>query len=118
MLLRYIQSPGGVRRIVVARRRGGWRRNACAGLPSGGPGRVRLCDHGRMNSPFDSLSAAEDLEAAGFERDQAKALARSMRDAVNAGQDSLATKQDVLKIAISIVIANATLTFGIVKFLA
>ena len=41
-----------------------------------------------------------------------------MRDAVNAGTDSLATKQDVLKIAISIVIANATLTFGIVKFLA
>ena len=70
-----------------------------------------------MNSSFDTLSAAEDLEAAGFERDQAKALASAMRDAANAGQDSLATREYVLKIAIGIVIANATLTFGIVKFL-
>lgn len=107
-----------MRRIVVIPSRGGWLRNACADLPSGGPGWVRLCDHGRMKSPFDSLSAAADLEAAGFERDQAKALARSMRDAVNAGTGSLATKEDVLKIATGIVIANATLTFGIVELLA
>lgn len=40
-----------------------------------------------------------------------------MRDAANAGQGALATKEYVLKIAIGIVIANAALTFGIVKFL-
>ena len=107
-----------MRRIVVARRHGGWLRNTCAGLLAAGPVGVRLCNHGRMKSPFDSLSAAEALEAAGFERDQAKALARSMRDAVNAGTDSLVTKEDVLKIATGIVIANATLTFGIVELLA
>lgn len=70
-----------------------------------------------MNAPFDPLRAAEDLEAAGFERAQAKALAGAMRDAANAGQSALATKEYVLKIAIGIVIANAALTFGIVKFL-
>ena len=101
---------------MVARCHGGWLRNRCAGLLAAGPGWVRLCDHGRMNSPFDSSSAAEALEDAGFERDQAKALARLMGDAVNAGTDSLVTKEDVLKIAI--VIANATLTFGIVELLA
>lgn len=70
-----------------------------------------------MNAPFDTLRAAEDLEAAGFEREQAKALVGAMRNAANAGQGALATKEYVLKIAIGIVIANAALTFGIVKFL-
>ena len=44
---------------------------------------------------FDSLAAARDLEAAGIERRQAEAIAASMRDAVGAGHDALATKADL-----------------------
>ena len=44
---------------------------------------------------FDSLTAARDLEAAGFERRQAKALAKAMRDAAGADREELATKADL-----------------------
>ena len=40
---------------------------------------------------FDTLSAARDLEAAGFDRAQAEALAAAIRN----GQGDLATKADI-----------------------
>ena len=46
-------------------------------------------------STFDSLTAARDLEAAGFERRQAEALAEAMRDVAGADRDEFATKADL-----------------------
>ena len=43
---------------------------------------------------FDTLSAARDLEAAGFESAQAEALAAQLRIAAGAVHDALATKAD------------------------
>ncbi len=44
-----------------------------------------------MAAAFDTLSAAKDLQSAGFERTQAEAVARAIR----AGQGNLATKDDI-----------------------
>ena len=44
---------------------------------------------------FDSLTAAHDLEAAGFERRQAEALAKAMRDVAGADREEFATKADL-----------------------
>ena len=46
-------------------------------------------------STFDSLTAARDLEAAGFERRQAEALAKAMRDVAGADREEFATKADL-----------------------
>ena len=46
-------------------------------------------------STFDSLTAARDLEAAGFERRQAEALAKAMRDAAGADRAELVTKGEL-----------------------
>ena len=43
---------------------------------------------------FDTLSAARDLEAAGFDRVQAEALAAAIRS----GQGDLATKMDIAQL--------------------
>ena len=43
---------------------------------------------------FDTLTAARDLEAAGFDRSQAEALAKAIRD----GQGELATKADIARL--------------------
>ena len=43
---------------------------------------------------FDTLSAARDLEAAGFDRVQAEALAAAIRN----GQGDLATKIDIAQL--------------------
>ena len=43
---------------------------------------------------FDTLSAARDLEAAGFDRAQAEALAAAIRN----GQGDLATKIDIAQL--------------------
>ena len=48
---------------------------------------------------FNALAAARDLEAAGFERRQAEALAEGMRQAVSADRDELATKADLADFA-------------------
>ena len=45
----------------------------------------------RMAAAFDTLSAAKELEAAGFEQIQAEAVAKIVR----AGQGDLATKDDL-----------------------
>ena len=44
-----------------------------------------------MAAAFDTLSAAKELQAAGFDQAQAEAVARTVR----AGQGDLATKDDV-----------------------
>ncbi len=44
-----------------------------------------------MAAAFDTLSAAKELQSAGFERTQAEAVARAIR----AGQGNLATKDDI-----------------------
>ncbi len=44
---------------------------------------------------FDTLSAAHDLEAAGFERAKAEAVAHAVASAGAAGCDDLATKADL-----------------------
>ncbi|MCY3796148.1 MAG: hypothetical protein OXJ53_16380 [Gammaproteobacteria bacterium] len=45
-----------------------------------------------MDSTFDSLNAARELERAGMDRPQAEAVATAIR----AGQGNLATREDVL----------------------
>ena len=44
---------------------------------------------------FDTLAAARDLEAAGVERHQAEAIADTVRQAINADRDALATQADL-----------------------
>jgi len=44
-----------------------------------------------MAAAFDTLSAAKELQSAGFERTQAEAVAR----AISVGQGNLATKDDI-----------------------
>ena len=48
---------------------------------------------------FDTLSTARDLEAAGFERRQAEALAGAVRQASATDRDALATKADLANFA-------------------
>ena len=48
-------------------------------------------------STFDSLTAARDLEAAGFERRQAEALAKAMRDAAGTDRAELVTKGELYR---------------------
>ena len=64
---------------------------------------------------FDTLSAAKELQAAGFEQAQAKALASTI---VNLYTEHLATKAVLYHVALYIIGANAAITFGIVRFLS
>jgi len=72
---------------------------------------------------FDTLAAARDLEAAEFSREQAEAIARTIRS----GQGDLATKADVaavrsdvaaLKWIVGIQSAICLATFAAVLFIA
>ena len=47
---------------------------------------------------FDTLSTARELEAAGFERRQAEALAGAVRQASAADRKALATKADIAEL--------------------
>ena len=47
-----------------------------------------------LATAFDPLAAARDLKAAGFESEQAEALAAQLRFAAGADRDDLATKAD------------------------
>ena len=64
---------------------------------------------------FDTLSAAKELQAAGFGQSQAEAVARAV---VKLYTERLATKADLLRVALCIIGANAAITFGIVRFLS
>ncbi len=46
-------------------------------------------------SPFDTLTAAQELKAAGIEAGQAEAIATQIRAAAIAGRDDLATRGDL-----------------------
>ena len=48
-------------------------------------------------STFDSPTPARDLEAAGFERCQAEALAKAMRDAAGADRAELVTEGELYR---------------------
>lgn len=69
------------------------------------------------SSTFDTLSAARQLEAAGFTREQAETAVKAMRDAASASRSDLATRADLYLIAPGIVIANAAITFSLIKLL-
>ena len=77
------------------------------------------------SAAFDTLEAVETLREAGVEEKQAKAIARTMRDAVTEGVVTKADlraavaelKADMFKAVIGIVVANAGLTFAIVRLL-
>ena len=73
-------------------------------------------------TPFDTLAALRDLEAAGIDRPQAEAIASQLATAVTAGHTELATKADLarletklLTVAVGIVIAQTALVFGLHK---
>lgn len=66
---------------------------------------------------FDTLAAARALEAAGFTREQAETTVKTMRDAASASRTDLATRADLYQVALGIVIANAAITFGLIKLL-
>ena len=68
-------------------------------------------------STFDTLDAVRELEAAGFTREQAEATAKTMRDAASASRSDLATRADLYQVALGIVIANAAITFSLIKLL-
>ena len=55
------------------------------------PERIRTAVNG---TTFDTLTAARDLEVAGFDRRQAEALAKAIRD----GQGELTTKVDIARL--------------------
>ena len=69
------------------------------------------------SSTFDTHSAARELEAAGFTREQAETAVKAMRDAASASRSDLATRADLYQIALGIVIANAAITFSLIKLL-
>ena len=55
------------------------------------------------------------LEAAGFSREQAEAVIEAQAGETATKADLAELKADMLKVAIGIVIANAALTFAIVR---
>ena len=64
---------------------------------------------------FDTLSAAKELQAAGFEQSQAEAVARTVARLYT---EHHATKADLYRVALYFIGANAAITFGIVRFLS
>ena len=64
---------------------------------------------------IDSLAAAKELQDAGFEREKAEAVARTVGKFAT---EHLATKADLYKVAVAIVAANATITFALIRLLA
>ncbi len=70
-----------------------------------------------MAASFDTLSTTHDLEAAGFDRQKAEAVAAALGKANFPGRDHLATKADLYKVALAIVAINSGVTFGLLKLL-
>ena len=67
----------------------------------------------------DTLDTARDLEAAGFERCQAEAWARAMRNVADDESrcEHLATKAHVLPVFMATALANAALIVALLKLL-
>lgn len=70
-----------------------------------------------MNT-FDTHAAVTALRNAGIEEPQAEAIVNTMRDAAGADRANLATKADLYQVALAIIVANAAITFGLLKLLA
>ena len=70
-----------------------------------------------MADTFDTLQATRELEAAGIEREQAEAIASTMRRAATPDQERLTTEADLYQVALAIVVANAAITFGVLKLI-
>ena len=68
-----------------------------------------------MNArPFDTLSAAEELEAAGVDRNQAEAIAKQLRGVAAPGLDQLVTKADLYKALLASSLGTIAATVGFV----
>ena len=63
---------------------------------------------------FDTLLAANELEAAGVERSQAEAIARQMRQIARPGLDRLVTKADLYKSLLASSLGTIAATVGLV----
>ena len=63
-------------------------------------------------SNFDTHAAVNALRGAGIEEHQAEAIVNTVRDAAGADR---ATKADLYQAALAIVVANAAITFGLLK---
>ena len=68
-------------------------------------------------STFDTHAAATALRNAGLEETHAEAIVNTVRDAAEADRANLATKADLYQVALAIVVANAAITFGLLKLL-
>ena len=60
------------------------------------------------------MTSLSDLERAPR---AAEAAAKTMRNAASASRSELATRADLCQVALGIVIANAAITFGLIKLL-
>ncbi len=70
---------------------------------------------------IDTLAAAKDLQDAGFDPDQAEALARTVgkleSEHLATKADLAGLRADLYRVALGIIGANAAITLGIVRFL-
>ena len=66
-------------------------------------------------SSFDTHAAVNALRGAGIEEHQAEAIVNTVRDAAGADRTNLATKADLYQVALALVVANAAITFGLLK---
>ena len=73
----------------------------------------RPCPHG--HGPGDNAMTAPDFDTLTAVREQAETAVRAMRDAASASRTDLATRADLYQVALGIVIASATITFGLTK---
>ena len=71
---------------------------------------------------INTLAAAKELQAAGFNPDQAEALARTVgkleSEHLATKADLAGLRADLYRVALGIVGANAAITLGIVRFLS
>ena len=71
---------------------------------------------------IDTLAAAKELQAAGFDSDKAEALARTVgkleSEHFATKADLAGLRADIFRIALGIIGANAAITLGIIRFLS
>lgn len=68
-----------------------------------------------MNAePFDTLSAENELEAAGVERGQAEAIAKQLQGIARPGLDQLVKKADLYKALLASSLGTIAATVGLV----
>ncbi len=71
-----------------------------------------------MNAqPFDTLTAADELEAAGVDRSQAEAIAKQLRGVAAPRLDQLVTKADLYKALLASSLGTIAATVGLVTLI-